>query len=225
MAWLYFEVLSFYLNIIAIAGFLMLSSCKKYRTIRERSGHGQALRSKLDFLTYCREDIHWYSIWFTQLLLSVLCLHMRIQDLKTIQVCVAFLFLRHVLEFLLLATLYYSAKFEFSLFTQLLFAATVILNFVLIKFYRDLDRQHIVWWAPALLQDIVLHFYIFVMIAIEWASWEKTEARWRLDAEFQAALDKDQDNYLNEKETKLKVELEALSSANKEAKSFAINVL
>jgi hypothetical protein len=38
MAWLTYEVLAFYLNIISIVFFLFIASCKKFKTIRERLG-------------------------------------------------------------------------------------------------------------------------------------------------------------------------------------------
>ena len=60
MAWLTYEVVGFYLNIISVVLFLLVASCKKYKTIREREGLAGKLRKKQDFLQYCREDIHWW---------------------------------------------------------------------------------------------------------------------------------------------------------------------
>ena len=80
MAWLYFEVLCFYLNIIAMAVFLLINSCKKFVSLKDRYGLSITQRNQTDFLSYCKDDIHWFSLWFTQLLLSVLALHMRTED-------------------------------------------------------------------------------------------------------------------------------------------------
>jgi hypothetical protein len=38
IAWLNYEVLAFYLNIVAMAVFLLLSSCKKFKSFRDRMG-------------------------------------------------------------------------------------------------------------------------------------------------------------------------------------------
>lgn len=38
MAWLTYEVVAFYLNIISVVFFLIVASCKKFKTIRERLG-------------------------------------------------------------------------------------------------------------------------------------------------------------------------------------------
>lgn len=65
MAWLIYEVVAFYLNVIAICVFLLFSSMKKYKSIRDRLGLSADLRSKMDFLDYCKEDIHWFCMWFT----------------------------------------------------------------------------------------------------------------------------------------------------------------
>jgi len=60
MAWLTYEVLAFYFNIIAVVFFLAIAGCKKFKTIRERSGFAGNMRKKMDFLQYCREDLHWW---------------------------------------------------------------------------------------------------------------------------------------------------------------------
>jgi len=77
MAWLNYEILAFYLNIMAMGVFLLLSSCKKFKSIRDRMGWGAELRKTTDFLTYCKDDIHWFCMWFTQLMLCVLALIMK----------------------------------------------------------------------------------------------------------------------------------------------------
>lgn len=80
MAWLNYEVLAFYLNIIAMGVFLLLSSCKKFKSIRDRNGLVLAgTRKTQDFLTYCSDDIHWFCVWFTQLMLCVMALIMKIK--------------------------------------------------------------------------------------------------------------------------------------------------
>ena len=38
MAWLNYEVLAFYMNIVAMGVFLLLSSCKKFKSFRDRLG-------------------------------------------------------------------------------------------------------------------------------------------------------------------------------------------
>jgi hypothetical protein len=53
MAWLSYEVMAFYLNIVAMSVFLLLSSAKKFYSIRDRLGLGTDQRKKNDFLNYC----------------------------------------------------------------------------------------------------------------------------------------------------------------------------
>jgi hypothetical protein len=38
MAWLSYEVIAFYLNIVAMGVFILFSSCKKFHSIRDRLG-------------------------------------------------------------------------------------------------------------------------------------------------------------------------------------------
>ena len=53
MAWLTYEVVAFYLNIISVVFFLAIASFKRFKTIRERLGLAGQQRKKVDFLTHC----------------------------------------------------------------------------------------------------------------------------------------------------------------------------
>lgn len=74
MAWLTYEVLAFYLNIISMGAFILIQNIKKFRSIRDRVGLAGDQRKKLDFLVYSKEDLHWWSVWFTQLVLCILAI-------------------------------------------------------------------------------------------------------------------------------------------------------
>lgn len=66
MAWLNFEIMAFYLNIIAMGVFMLFSqTCRKYKSIRERVGLASETRKEMDFLSYCSEDLHWFQLWFS----------------------------------------------------------------------------------------------------------------------------------------------------------------
>lgn len=77
MAWLTYEVVAFYLNLIAVAFFLLVASFKKFKTIRERLGFAGQQRKTMDFLTYVKDDIHWWQMWFVQLTLYICGLAFR----------------------------------------------------------------------------------------------------------------------------------------------------
>lgn len=79
MAWLTFEVLAFYLNIISMGVFLLLSSCKKFKSIKDRIGLSGDQRKTQDFLNYCKDDIHWFCMWYGQFCLVIFSLVMRQQ--------------------------------------------------------------------------------------------------------------------------------------------------
>lgn len=222
MAWLNYEILAFYLNIVAMGVFLLLSSCKKFKSIRERMGWGAGFRKTMDFLAYCKDDIHWFCMWFTQLMLCVLALVMRTKQLDSIQWCVGLLFTRHLLEIVLLRQVYFNSKFEIKSYLKVLLGAILVLNCFLIKLYIDLEAQDSIWWAPALLQDIVLHFYIFLQLAVEWAYWGQREAEWQKEQMFmeQFAQQPDQD----EKHLRNKIQLLAtpLTQSQKDAAKKAL---
>jgi hypothetical protein len=84
MAWLTYEIVAFYLNIIAVAVFLLLSCLFSYETIKERLGYAGNMRKYQDFLTYCIEDVHWWQVWFVQVMLYIAGLMFRVHTDITI---------------------------------------------------------------------------------------------------------------------------------------------
>ena len=60
ICWLLYEVVIFYFSIFALIIFLILSRFKSFRTLRERVGYGGNMRYKIDFLDFCKDDIHWF---------------------------------------------------------------------------------------------------------------------------------------------------------------------
>lgn len=217
MAWLNYEILAFYLNIMAMGVFLLLSSCKKFKSIRERMGWGAEFRKTMDFLTYCKDDIHWFCMWFTQLMLCVLALVMRTKQLENIQWCVGLLFTRHLLEVVLLRQVYFNSKFEIKSYLRVLLGAILVLNCFLIKLYIDLQDQDSTWWAPVLLQDIMLHFYIFLQLGVEWFTWGQREADWQKEQMFMEQFIQQPDQ--DEKQLRSKIQLLAtpLTQSQKDA--------
>lgn len=81
MAWLTYEVLAFYCNIISFAVFIFIQNIKKFRSIRDRLGLAGDMRKTTDFLTYAKDDVYWWSAWFVQFSLCVLgCLFRQNTD-------------------------------------------------------------------------------------------------------------------------------------------------
>ena len=71
MAWLHYEVIAFYANLAACIVFLVIANFKKFRSFRDRSGLASKQQRSVDFLSYCKDDIHWFQIWFCQVSLYV----------------------------------------------------------------------------------------------------------------------------------------------------------
>jgi hypothetical protein len=100
--------MAFYLNIVAMSVFLLLSSFKKFYSIRDRHGFATDNRKKNDFLNYCKDDIHYFCAWFTAMMLTALALKMRTKSHEGLQTSVGALLLRHVLDMVLLGLFYFS---------------------------------------------------------------------------------------------------------------------
>lgn len=162
MAWLSYEVLAFYLNIVAIAVFILFSSCKKFYTLRDRIQLAGDRRKKEDFLNYIKEDIHWFCMWFTMLMLTILALVMRTRSHEVIQKSVGVLFTRHFLELILMGSFYYSKDFSLgTFFIKAVIGCILLINIFLILVFLELETEFSVWWAPVILLDVTLHFYMF----------------------------------------------------------------
>jgi len=184
MAWLSYEVVAFYLNIVAMSVFLLLSSFKKFYSIRDRLGFSLNQRKKNDFLNYCKDDIHWFCAWFTALLLTVMALTMRTRSHEEMKTSVGVLMTRHFLEIVLLAVLYFSPTFEMKTYIKAIIGFIFVINLVMIKVFVDIESTFTVYWAPVLLLDIVLHFYIFIYMAIDYYNWDSKIIEWKKELMF-----------------------------------------
>lgn len=58
--------------------------------------------------------------------------------------------------------LYFNSKFQFKLNTKVVLVLTVVINCFLIVRYRQLDAADSTWWAPIVLNDIVLYSIMFL---------------------------------------------------------------
>jgi hypothetical protein len=104
------------------------------------------------------------------LMLYVIALKMRtkpIEFLEYVKSGLVILLIRQFLEVEIVKTLYFSDKFEVkSYISRAIIVLIFVLNFVLIKVFIDLEAQYSVHLAPALLLEIVLHFYMFLFMGI-----------------------------------------------------------
>jgi hypothetical protein len=73
----------------------------------------------------------------------------------------------------------------------------VLLNFALIKVFFDLESQFTVYWAPVVLLDIVLHFYVFIHIVYDYMTFETTKLMWKKELMF-SNIYNDKSNELDE---------------------------
>lgn len=184
MAWLTFEILTFYLNIVSLAAFIFIQNIKKFKSIRDRLGLAGDQRKTVDFLVYSKDDIHWFSCWFIQLTLSILALVFRNKVDLDIKWSVVQVFTKHVLGAFLIRQLYFNSKFQFKTNTKVVLGLTVLINFMEILKYSQLQAMGSTWWAPIVLLDIVLYFLLFVQMFQEYMTWGRKTFKWRQDLLF-----------------------------------------
>jgi len=184
MAWLTFEVLAFYLNIISMAAFIFIQSFAKFRSIRDRAGLAGDQRKNLDFLVYCKDDIFWWSCWFSQVALCILSLFFRNRVDIDIKWSVIQVFTKHILGAFLIRQLYFNSKFN-CVYTKSALVLCVLVNIMLILRYRELKTHGSSWWAPIVLNDIILYFLLFAQMGQEYLTWGNRQMKWREDLLFE----------------------------------------
>jgi hypothetical protein len=138
----------------------------------------------MDFLTYCKDDIYWWQAWFTQLCLCVLALVFRNKVNIDIKWSVIEVFTKHILGAFLIRQLYFNSKFQFKANTKVVLGITVVINLALIPRYMTLKKQQAQWWAPIVLNDIVLYSLIFGQMFQEYMTWNAKQLKWRQDLMF-----------------------------------------
>ena len=206
MAWLSYEVFAFYFNIVAMGVFLLFSSFKKFFSIKDRVGLCADSRRTQDFLVYCKDDLHWFCMWFTQLMLTILSLVMRTRNHEKIQWVIGVLFARFLLEVFVMRAVYFSSTFEIKSYVRVIMVIVFVLNCFLLKMFMNLEEEFTVWWGQILLQDVIIHFYIFLQIMYEWANWDTQLLEWQKEIAFNEQL-KQQDYNCDEKQVRLNIEL------------------
>lgn len=178
MAWLTYEVVAFYLNIISVVFFLIVASFKKFKTIRERLGFAGQQRKSMDFLTYVKDDIHWWQLWFVQLSLYACGLSFRARSSYAIALSAGGTGLILLLGLLCVRQLYFNSKFQFKEYTKVFLGSLFLLCLMMIPRYFYLRGNGSVWWAPVVLEIVVAHLVMFVQMAIEYYTWEEKRTKW-----------------------------------------------
>jgi hypothetical protein len=109
------------------------------------------------------------------MMLTAMALKMRTKSHEGLQTSVGVLLARHLLEIVVLAQFYFSSTSEVKMYMKFIVSLIFFINLVLIKVFIDLESQFSVYWAPVVLLDIVLHFYIFIQMAYDYTNFEKTK--------------------------------------------------
>lgn len=144
-------------------------------------------RKTIDFLNYAKDDIHWWSTWFNQFMLSVLVLLFRksVKQGANLTWSIIELFAKHFFGLYLIRQLYFNSKFQFKLKTKCVLGITVLINLAQIARYIDLERQGLNWWSAIYLRDIIIYFVIFVQMLVEYLLWPNKIYKWRQDLVFE----------------------------------------
>lgn len=94
------------------------------------------------------------------------------------------MFTKHILGAFLIRQLYFNSKFQFKTNTKVALVLTILINLMLILKYRELKTHGSSWWAPIVLNDIVLYFLLFAQMGQEYLTWGNRQLKWRQDLLF-----------------------------------------
>ena len=193
MAWLTYEIVAFYLNIISTAVFLVIATLTDYKTIKERLGYAGNARKHQDFLYYCIEEIHYWQAWFTQVMLFFAGLLFRVNNDVTIGLSAMQIAVIVVLGAFLMKNIYFSDTFEFTTASKVILAGDVLVCLMMIPRYFYLRDNNSIWWAPVVLEVVIAHLVIFVQMAIEYSSWNNKKIKWQKELMFHQQFKKQSD--------------------------------
>jgi hypothetical protein len=131
---------------------------------------------------------------------------MRTRSHELISKSVGVLFTRHFLELVLMGSFYYSKDFALGTFFKAIIGCILLINFFLILVFLELETEFTVWWAPVILLDVTLHFYMFFQIGYMYKTWENIKIEWKKDLMLQELLDLPENVDADEDKLKYKVE-------------------
>jgi hypothetical protein len=152
-------ILIFYFNIIALILHLIVSRFVSFRTIRERDNKGGDIRYRTDFLDFCKEDVHWFTIWMCQIFLCYYSLKVRSHRAKiSITVSLTLVIIK-LLIFGALMILVFFTKVKLSIKKiapgiALIFGINMALSFSTYRLYEEYS----LFWFPFVLEETVIGF-------------------------------------------------------------------
>lgn len=185
MVWLTYEVIAFYLNLFSVVFFLIISTFVQFKTIRDRMNLAGNMRTKMDFLRYAYDDLHWWQFWFCQLGLYCAGLAFRTNEDKSLGLSASQVATILLCGACLLKTLYFNQQFEIGTVHKVFLGGMLLITFMLIPRYQYLRQNKFPWFGPVVLQIIVAHFMVFVQLAIDYFTFRSKVTEWKFDVMFQ----------------------------------------
>ena len=135
----------------------------------------------MDFLNYAKDDVHWWSTWFNQTVLSMAVLIFRksVKQDSDLTWSIIEMYSKHFFGLYLIRQLYFNSKFQFKMKTKFVLGVTLIINFTQIYRYLELEEKGLNWWSAIYLRDIIIYFLIFIEMGIEYLVWGNKKLKWR----------------------------------------------
>lgn len=92
-------------------------------------------------MVYSKDDVYWWSAWFTQVCLCICALIFRENVNIDIKWSVIEVFTKHILGAFLVRQLYFNSKFQFKNNTKVALGLCVLVNVLLIFRYMTLKKE------------------------------------------------------------------------------------
>ena len=155
--WLLYEVLIFYFNIFSTMLFLFVSRFHNgFTSMRDKVGLGANLRYRVDYLSYCKEDLHWFTIFMNQLFLGVYAYKKRIRLLHRKLFTLSLTTGRNTFCLFIVTIIFFTdRKISMSWKTICLTIATICINLI-IWYIFSIQEYEKMYWSLFILYDSIL---------------------------------------------------------------------
>lgn len=157
--------------------FLIVTRVRSFWTIRERAGLGANMRYKMDFLDFCKDDIHWFTIMIIQILLCILAAEYtkKVASNWYDYLLCTVLALKHASNFVVVALIFFSNYHMSKLFK----VSAALFNFFLLlvvvaEHVEDYEtNKYSFYWSIYVLEEIVFTLVLYFTIMLNIKLWPR----------------------------------------------------
>lgn len=163
VVWLVYQLLMFYFNVFSQMMFLSFSRIVSFYTIRERAGFGGDKRYVIDFLDFCKDDFHWFSIYVIQTCLAVYAYFFRI-NASTIDIgfSLTVFIIQNLMELFLLLYVFFQKRELHKIVIYFCIFTSVVCSLIILVAFLWLAEKKSLFWSVYLIEHVSVHYFAYM---------------------------------------------------------------